>query len=205
MPGPPDDALRSPDGNSWWDGAAWQPIEASALPPPPPPPPPPVPAQELRDIAWVYGTFDVTADGVAVHQRNVGAFGKARDTVYPFADIATAEVYGSILTLRLRNGEVRGIQHIAQPEAASAALQGFGVDASTVRIEAPPSAQLPRTTGSPHMAESEKYFRRKNAAQRKRKIGRALGTTACCGLPCLISLTLMLGVLATLLLALMHL
>jgi len=54
------------------------------------------------------------------------------------------------------------------------------------------------------MAESENYFRRKNAAQRKRKIGRAVGTTACCGLPCLISLTLML-VLATLLLALTRL
>jgi hypothetical protein len=196
MPGPPDDALRSPDGTSWWDGTAWQPIEASALLPPPPPPP-----QELRDVGWVYGTFDVTADGVAVHQRNVGAFGKARETVYPLADIATAEVYGSILTLRLRNGEVRGIQHIALPEAAAAALQGFGVVASVERIEAPSGDQHPRTANHPNMPESEKYFRRKNAAQRKRKIGRALGTTACCGFPCLISLTLMLGVLATLLVA----
>jgi hypothetical protein len=55
------------------------------------------------------------------------------------------------------------------------------------------------------MAESEKYFKRKNAARRKRKIGRAIGTQACCGIPCLISLTLMLGVLATVLLALTRL
>jgi hypothetical protein len=39
-------------------------------------------------------------------------------------------------------------------------------------------------------SEAEKYYRRKNAAQKKRKIGRAIGTTACCGIPCLLTSTL---------------
>jgi hypothetical protein len=40
-------------------------------------------------------------------------------------DIASAEVYGSILTLRLRNGP-RGIQGIAQPEVVTATLRACG-------------------------------------------------------------------------------
>jgi hypothetical protein len=200
MPTTPEDALRSPDGASWWDGAAWQPIEASALSPPPPPPPP-VPAQELRDVGWVYGTFDVTAEAVTVHQRKSGPFGKAREDVYPLADIASAEVYGSDLALRLHSREIpQGIHGVAQAEVVVATLRGFGVAATYTE-----AAEITTSdAGTLNMAESEKYFRRKNAAQRKRKIGRAVGTTACCGLPCLISLTLML-VLATLLLALTRL
>jgi hypothetical protein len=66
-----------------------------------PPPPPAVPAQELRGVTWVYGTFDITSDAVTVRQRKVGPFGKAREAVYPLTDITSAEVYGSNLTLRL--------------------------------------------------------------------------------------------------------
>jgi hypothetical protein len=169
-----------------------------------PPPPPAVPAQELRSVTWVYGSFDITSDGVTVHQRKSGPFTKAREAVYPLTDIASAEVYGSILTLRLRNGP-RGIQGIAQPEVVTATLRAFGVAATyTEAADAELSDAGMGRVGEvrANMTESEKYFKRKNAAQRKRKIGRAVGTTACCGIPCLISLTLMLAVLATLLLAL---
>ena len=47
MAGPPGGPLRSPDGLSWWDGAAWQPISTlGALPPAPPAQAPPVPFPE---------------------------------------------------------------------------------------------------------------------------------------------------------------
>ena len=39
-------------------------------------------------------------------------------------------------------------------------------------------------------SQSEEYYRHKNAARKKRKIGRAIGTTAWCGIPCLITSTL---------------
>jgi len=33
-------------------------------------------------------------------------------------------------------------------------------------------------------SQAEEYYRNKNSARKKRKIGRAVGTTACCGIPC---------------------
>ena len=95
----PDDAVRSPDGTSWWDGAAWQPIETAPQVPTAELLAPQVPTAELLDVSWVYGTFDVTAEAVTVHQRKAGPFGKAREAVYPLTDIASAEVYESILTV----------------------------------------------------------------------------------------------------------
>jgi hypothetical protein len=51
----------------------------------------------------------------------------------------------------------------------------------------------------PHKDESEadEYYRHKNAARRKRKVVRAGATTACCGLPCLLTSTLILGLMST--------
>jgi len=36
-------------------------------------------------------------------------------------------------------------------------------------------------------SQAEEYYRHKNAARKKRKIGRAIGTTACCGIPCVLT------------------
>lgn len=36
-------------------------------------------------------------------------------------------------------------------------------------------------------SEAEQYFRHKNKARRKRKVGRAAATQACCGIPCLLT------------------
>jgi hypothetical protein len=47
-------------------------------------------------------------------------------------------------------------------------------------------------------SEAEKYYRRKNRAARKRKIGRAAATTACCGIPCLLTATLLIGMVVAL-------
>jgi hypothetical protein len=38
-------------------------------------------------------------------------------------------------------------------------------------------------------SQAEEYYRHKNAVRRKRKVGRAVGTTACSGLPCLLTST----------------
>jgi len=52
------------------------------------------------------------------------------------------------------------------------------------------------------MSESEKYFRRQNRAHRNRQIKKAVARQACCGIPFVMSLMLVLGLLATLLIAL---
>jgi hypothetical protein len=37
----------------------------------------------------------------------------------------------------------------------------------------------------PQKSASEKYFEGKLRGQRNRRVGRAVGTTLCCGIPCL--------------------
>ena len=54
MAGPPG-PLRSPDGLSWWDGSAWQPISTLGAPPPAPPaqtPPVPFPEGSPEPQRW---------------------------------------------------------------------------------------------------------------------------------------------------------
>jgi hypothetical protein len=52
-------------------------------------------------------------------------------------------------------------------------------------------------------SESEKYFRRQNKAHRNKQIKKAVTRQACCGIPFVMSLLLLLlGLLATLLIAL---
>jgi hypothetical protein len=45
-------------------------------------------------------------------------------------------------------------------------------------------------------SEAEEYYRHKNAARRQRKVARAVGTTACCGIPCLLTSILAAAVVA---------
>jgi hypothetical protein len=53
-------------------------------------------------------------------------------------------------------------------------------------------------------SEAEQYYRHKNAARRKRKVFRAGAATACCGIPCLLTSTLILGLMSATLLLLVR-
>jgi len=49
----------------------------------------------------------------------------------------------------------------------------------------------------PNGSASERYYEGKLKKQRNRKITRAVGTTACCGVPCLlVALALVVGIVA---------
>jgi hypothetical protein len=53
-----------------------------------------------------------------------------------------------------------------------------------------PTVPAARTQGQ---SEAEKYFARKNRNQRRRSVVRFVGTTTCCGIPCLITLMIVMG------------
>jgi hypothetical protein len=72
-------------------------------------------------------------------------------------------------------------------------------------VSAHTTEEIPTPTASAPVARArgqgaaEKYYARKNRNQRRRSVVRFVGTTTCCGIPCLITLMLVMGAVALIL------